>query len=358
MRGYRHRMAPGYTLPPVQRVARCAGAAAKLSHEQRFIKAPLGLSVLAGLAARHATTSPPAPSPLARQHPPRIQPAARQRALHIGRSTVSRQHLRAPSSSVGQVLSAQIAGDRPGEVTRGTGRTCRSREGRKSTARVVHRLGQVLAGRAGGPSVRAHGHALQSGAALPSPKIRAGRTARTRAHPAPPAGSTCGAAPGLHLTHQPAKRQLRGRDQHQLRQSSVRQRAHRRNQGGTAGETARQEGMSTVGAARTSPAPASGSLVGGSAMGKTPRCRTPLERPTHLHATARLPAPPGRKRPVARTGRPETRPPRSPPSPERALSGQGATHQLPANNGSGLELLRRHRGGYRRCRLSAPCWEC
>ena len=149
-------MAPGYTLPPVQRVARCAGAAAKLSHEQRFIKAPLGLSVLAGLAARHATTSPPAPSPLARQHPPRIQPAARQRALHIGRSTVSRQHLRAPSSSVGQVLSAQIAGDRPGEVTRGTGRTCRSREGRKSTARTVHRLRQVPAGRAGGPSVRAH----------------------------------------------------------------------------------------------------------------------------------------------------------------------------------------------------------
>ena len=94
-------MAPGYTLPPVQRVARCAGAAAKLSHEQRFIKAPLGLSVLVGLAARHATTSPPAPSPLARQHPPRIQPAARQRALHIGRSTVSRQHLRAPSRSVG-----------------------------------------------------------------------------------------------------------------------------------------------------------------------------------------------------------------------------------------------------------------
>ena len=73
----------------------------QVCHERRFIKAPLGLSVLAGLAARHATTSPPAPSPLARQHPPQIQPAARLRALHIGRSTVSRQHLRAPSRSVG-----------------------------------------------------------------------------------------------------------------------------------------------------------------------------------------------------------------------------------------------------------------
>ena len=73
----------------------------QVSHERRFIKAPLGLSVLAGLAARHATTSPPAPSPLARRHPPQIQPAGRLRALRIGRSTVSRQHLRAPSRSVG-----------------------------------------------------------------------------------------------------------------------------------------------------------------------------------------------------------------------------------------------------------------
>ena len=45
-------------------------------------------------------------------------------------------------------------------------------------------------------------------------------------------------------------------------------------------------------------------------------------------------APPGRKRPAARTGRPETRPPRSPPSPERALSGGGAVYH--GNNGSKL----------------------
>ena len=78
-------------------VCRSGGQA---SHEWRFIKAPLGLSVLAGLAARHVTTSPPAASPLARRRPPQIQPAAPKRALHIGRSKVRCQHLRAPSQSV------------------------------------------------------------------------------------------------------------------------------------------------------------------------------------------------------------------------------------------------------------------
>jgi hypothetical protein len=88
----------------------------QVSHERSFIKAPLGLSVLAGLAARHATTSPPAASPLARRRPPQIQPTAPKRALRIGRSTVKASICAHRRSQFGQALSTQIAGDRPGEV--------------------------------------------------------------------------------------------------------------------------------------------------------------------------------------------------------------------------------------------------